>query len=52
MSNIPADLRYTADHEYVKMVSKGLAQIGVQEKLTRLGDIVFVNPAQGRGQFR
>jgi len=44
MSNIPADLRYTADHEYVKMLSKGLGQIGVTDYAQgELGDIVFVN---------
>jgi len=44
MSNIPADLRYTADHEYVKMLSKGLVQIGVTDYAQgELGDIVFVN---------
>ena len=44
MSNIPADLRYTADHEYVKMLSKGLVQLGVTDYAQgELGDIVFVN---------
>jgi glycine cleavage system H protein len=44
MSNIPADLRYTADHEYVKMLGKGLVQIGVTDYAQgELGDIVFVN---------
>ena len=44
MSNIPAGLRYTADHEYVKMLGKGLVQIGVTDYAQgELGDIVFVN---------
>jgi glycine cleavage system H protein len=44
MSNIPADLRYTADHEYVKVLGKGLVQIGVTDYAQgELGDIVFVN---------
>ena len=44
MSNIPADLRYTADHEYVKMLGKGLVQVGVTDYAQgELGDIVFVN---------
>ena len=44
MSNIPAELRYTADHEYVKMLGKGLVQIGVTDYAQgELGDIVFVN---------
>ena len=53
MSNIPADLRYTADHEYVKMLSKGLVQIGVTDYAQgELGDIVFVNLPKVGGQFR
>ncbi len=44
MPNIPAELRYTADHEYVKMLGKGLVQIGVTDYAQgELGDIVFVN---------
>jgi len=44
MSNIPADLRYTADHEYVKDLGKGLVQVGVTDYAQgELGDIVFVN---------
>ncbi len=44
MSNIPADLRYTADHEYVKVLGKGLVQIGITDYAQgELGDIVFVN---------
>ena len=44
MSNIPADLRYTADHEYVKVLGKGHVQIGVTDYAQgELGDIVFVN---------
>jgi glycine cleavage system H protein len=44
MSNIPADLRYTTDHEYVKVLGKGLVQIGVTDYAQgELGDIVFVN---------
>ena len=44
MSNIPADLLYTADHEYVKVLGKGLVQIGVTDYAQgELGDIVFVN---------
>jgi glycine cleavage system H protein len=44
MSNIPADLRYTTDHEYVKVLGKGLVQVGVTDYAQgELGDIVFVN---------
>ena len=44
MSSIPAELRYTTDHEYVKVLGKGLVQIGVTDYAQgELGDIVFVN---------
>jgi glycine cleavage system H protein len=44
MSNIPADLRYTADHEYVKVLGEGMVQVGVTDYAQgELGDIVFVN---------
>lgn len=44
MSNIPADLRYTAEHEYVKMLGKDIVQIGITDYAQgELGDIVFVN---------
>lgn len=44
MSNIPAELRYTADHEYVKILAKGLVQVGVTDYAQgELGDIVFIN---------
>jgi glycine cleavage system H protein len=44
MSNIPADLRYTPDHEYVKSLGKDIVQIGVTDYAQgELGDIVFVN---------
>lgn len=44
MSNIPADLRYTTDHEYVKVLGKGLVQVGITDYAQgELGDIVFVN---------
>lgn len=44
MSNIPADLRYTTDHEYVKVLGKHLVQVGITDYAQgELGDIVFVN---------
>src|SRR5664279_4769107 len=44
MSNIPADLRYTAEHEYVKDLGQGVVQIGITDYAQgELGDIVFVN---------
>lgn len=45
MANVPDDLRYTADHEYVKSTSEaGVVIIGVTDYAQgELGDVVFVN---------
>ena len=44
MSNIPKDLRYTAEHEYVKPTADaGVVQIGITDNAQgELGDVVFV----------
>jgi glycine cleavage system H protein len=49
MSN-PADLKYTASHEWVKSEADGTISIGItQHAQELLGDMVFVeNPAIGR----
>jgi len=49
MSN-PADLKYTASHEWVKTEADGTISIGItQHAQELLGDMVFVeNPAVGR----
>jgi glycine cleavage system H protein len=40
--NIPADLRYTSDHEWIKLTGKSAA-VGITEFAQgELGDIVFV----------
>jgi glycine cleavage system H protein len=43
MANIPADLRYTEDHEYVKREDGGVVQVGITDYAQgELGDVVFV----------
>lgn len=44
MSNIPADLRYTSDHEYVRTTDDaGIVAIGITDFAQgELGDIVYV----------
>jgi glycine cleavage system H protein len=44
MSNIPKDLRYTTEHEYVKPTADGtVVQIGITDYAQgELGDVVFV----------
>ncbi len=47
MANIPADLRYTEEHEYVKQTGAGadaIVQIGITDYAQgELGDVVFVD---------
>ena len=41
--NTPADLRYTKDHEWIKMIDATTAVIGITDFAQReLGDIVYV----------
>jgi glycine cleavage system H protein len=41
--NIPSDLFYTADHEYVRFATDGTARIGITDFAQgELGDVVFV----------
>src|SRR5205809_6284064 len=44
MANIPADLRYTEKHEYVKQVGDGsIVEIGITDYAQgELGDVVYV----------
>ncbi len=44
MSSIPADLRYSAEHEYVKSTGDGdVVQVGITDYAQgELGDVVFV----------
>ena len=43
MANIPADLRYTEEHEYVRLASDGTAEIGITDYAQgELGDVVYV----------
>ena len=43
MSNIPADLKYTKEHEWLRLADDGTALIGVTDfAQENLGDITFV----------
>ena len=50
MSKIPADLKYTKSHEWIKTGSDGSITIGITDHAQEaLGDIVFVEvPQKGR----
>jgi glycine cleavage system H protein len=44
MSNIPQDLRYTKEHEYVKAGADGVATVGITDYAQgELGDVVYVD---------
>lgn len=44
MSSIPADLRYTKDHEYVRAADDGVVTVGITDYAQgELGDVVFLN---------
>ncbi len=50
MSNVPADLRYTKSHEWVRSRGDGTVEVGVTDHAQHaLGDLVFVEvPEAGR----
>src|SRR5215469_14177941 len=50
MSNVPADLKYTKSHEWVRMLADGTVEIGITDHAQQaLGDLVFVEvPDAGR----
>jgi glycine cleavage system H protein len=50
MSQVPADLRYTKTHEWVRSLPDGTLEIGITDHAQQaLGDLVFVEvPAAGR----
>ena len=49
MANIPDDLRYTEEHEYVRTTSDGIVEVGITDYAQgELGDVVYVElPAPG-----
>ena len=50
MSNVPADLKYTQSHEWVRTLPDGTVEIGITDHAQEaLGDLVFVEvPDAGR----
>jgi len=44
MSELPTDLKYTSDHEWIKLLDDGTARIGITEYAQNsLGDVTFVD---------
>lgn len=49
MSEIPSELRYTAEHEWARLSADNLVRIGITDYAQNsLGDIVFVSVQDGR----
>jgi glycine cleavage system H protein len=50
MSNVPADLKYTTSHEWVRTLADGTVEVGITDHAQHsLGDLVFVEvPEAGR----
>ena len=47
MSDIPADLKYTASHEWVRQDEDGLVTVGITDHAqSLLGDLVYVEPPE------
>lgn len=43
MANVPGDLRYTPEHEYVRDLGDGVVEIGITDYAQgELGDVVYV----------
>lgn len=53
MSNVPADLRYTSDHEYLKATgTPGIYAVGITDYAQgELGDIVFLDLPKPGAKF-
>ena len=48
MSNVPADLKYTKSHEWIRSLTDGTVEIGITDHAQHaLGDLVFVEVPEG-----
>lgn len=52
MANVPGDLRYTPEHEYVRDVGDGVVEIGITDYAQgELGDVVYIELPKGGATF-
>ncbi len=53
MANVPDDLRYTAEHEWIRLTGEaGVIEIGITDYAQgELGDVVFVNLPKAGDSF-
>ena len=53
MANIPDDLRYTEEHEYVRKTADGNVEVGITDYAQgELGDVVFVELPKVGDKFK
>jgi len=52
VANIPADLKYTEEHEFVRVASDGTVEVGITDYAQgELGDVVYVELPQVGAKF-
>jgi len=52
MSNVPVELKYTKDHEWVRVMDDGNLMIGITEHAQDLlGDMVFIETPEAGSKF-
>lgn len=52
MSQVPADLRYTKEHEWIRMRPDGTAEIGITDHAqSALGDVTYVDLPKPGAKF-
>ncbi|MFB7666025.1 glycine cleavage system protein GcvH [Kitasatospora sp. NPDC056138] len=52
MTNVPDDLKYSKDHEWVRSMGDGQVQIGITDHAQRqLGDVVYVEQPKSGDRF-
>jgi len=52
MSNIPADLKYTKSHEWIRTLANGNVEVGITDHAQdALGDLVFVEVPEAGKNF-
>jgi glycine cleavage system H protein len=52
LANIPADLRYTEEHEYVRVISDGTVEVGITDYAQgELGDVVYVELPKAGAEY-
>ena len=53
MSNVPAELKYSKEHEWLRKEADGTYTVGITEHAQELlGDMVFAERLSGTGQQR